>query len=147
MTLQLRIIVLVLAALCLLILGLQVRHRQISAKYLVLWSTLCLLSVPLVVFPDLVTRLSQAVGIYYPPAALFLVAVVVLFLVSVHFSREITRLEERTRILAEELALARLESTLDDSPAASPARVSDEEASVTTSGAAAGVAIAARSRD
>jgi len=105
-----RIIVLVVAAVCLVVLGRQVRSRQLRAKYLVLWTALTLCSVPLVVDPDLATRLSDAIGIYYAPATLFLIAVVVLFLVSIHFSREISQLEERTRILAEELALARLEA-------------------------------------
>jgi hypothetical protein len=122
-TLRLRVTVLVTAALCLVVLARQVRRRQLRAKYLVVWTGLTLCSVPLVVDPDLIARLSSAIGIYYPPATLFLIAIVVLFLVSIHFSREISQLEERTRILAEELALARLaEAEARRSPTDEPAR-------------------------
>lgn len=108
MTLRVRLVVLLLTATCLLFIGLQVRRRRMRASYLVLWTSLCLGTIPLIAVPGLVDRVAGWLGIYYGPAVLFMAAIVVLFLISIHFSREITRLEERTRTLAEELALARL---------------------------------------
>lgn len=110
MTLRVRVVVLLLAICCLLFIASQVRRRRMRASYLVLWTSLCLTTIPLVAAPGAVDRVSAWLGIYYGPAALFVAAIVVLFLISIHFSREITRLEERTRTLAEELALARLEA-------------------------------------
>ena len=117
MTLRIRLIVLAVAVVCMVVIGLQVRRREMRAKYLVLWATLCLLAVPLVAFPTSVDRVSEWLGIYYPPATLLLAATLILFLVSIHFSREISRLEERTRALAEELALMRTEPPADASRA------------------------------
>jgi hypothetical protein len=49
-------------------------------------------------------------GISYGPTTFFLGAITLLLLVVVHFSWELSRLEERTRLLAEELALLRAEA-------------------------------------
>ncbi|MDQ6920005.1 MAG: DUF2304 domain-containing protein [Actinomycetota bacterium] len=108
MTLRIRLIVAIIALLCLLLVALQVRRREMRAKYLVLWTSLCLLAMLLVLFPAVVDSVSLWLGIYYPPAAVLLVAVIVLFLIIVHLSRDVSRLEERSRTLAEELALQQL---------------------------------------
>ena len=49
----------------------------------------------------------HALGVDYGPSAVFLGAIVFLLLVCMHLSWEVSRLEERTRTLAEELALLR----------------------------------------
>ena len=87
------------------------RRHRLKSKYSMLWLFSSLTLAVLVMFPTLLSRASSAVGIYYPPATFLAVASGVLFLVSVQFSWELSRLEERIRILAEESALmkARLE--------------------------------------
>lgn len=107
MTLRIRLLVLAATLVCFAVIALQVRRRQMRTQYLVLWTSLCVPAIVLVAFPGLLDRVASALGIYYAPAALFLVAVVVLFLISMQFSRELSRLDERTRILAEELAIER----------------------------------------
>ena len=107
--LRVRLIVLGVTLLFLLYIALQVRWRRLRARYLVLWVVICVLVIPIVVIPGFADAISNGLGIYYPPATLFLIAVIVLFGINVQFSREISRLEERTRVLAEELALQRLE--------------------------------------
>lgn len=86
-----------------------VRRRQLRAKYSLLWLPLGAVFVVLGVAPGLLDWAAGAVGIYYPPAMLFLAGILFLLLVAVHLSWEVSRLEERTRILAEELALMRAE--------------------------------------
>lgn len=107
-SLRVRLIVLALTLLFLLFIALQVRWRRLRARYLVLWVAICILVIPVVLVPNLEAQISNALGIYYPPATLFLIAIIVLFAINFQFSREITRLEERTRVLAEELALQRV---------------------------------------
>ena len=107
-SLRVRLIVLAVALLFLLFIALQVRWRRLRARYLVLWAAICILVIPIVIIPAVANGISSALGIYYPPATLFLIAIIVLFAINFQFSREITRLEERTRILAEELALQRV---------------------------------------
>ena len=84
-----------------------VRRRQLRAKYSLLWLPLGAVFLVLGFAPGLLDWAAGAVGIFYPPAMLFLAGILFLLLVAVHLSWEVSRLEERTRILAEELALLR----------------------------------------
>lgn len=84
-----------------------VRRRQLRAKYSVLWLSLGVVMALLAASPATLDRLSLAIGIPYGPTTLFLAGFLLLLLVAVHFSWEISRLEERTRRLAEEIAILR----------------------------------------
>ena len=55
----------------------------------------------------MLTRVSDWIGVKYAPTTFLLVAIGFLFGVVVHFSWELSRLEMRTRTLAEDLALLR----------------------------------------
>jgi hypothetical protein len=83
------------------------RSGRLRAKYAMLWSTVGAGLVVLAAFPGLLDWTAGRLGIYYPPAAFLMAAVAFLFVLSVHFSWELSRLEERTRTLAEEVALLR----------------------------------------
>src|SRR5690242_18869654 len=84
-----------------------VRARQLRSKYGLLWTTIAAILLPIAVFPGLVNTLSKAIGVYYPPTAFLLLAVGFLFIVVVHYSWELSRMETRLRQLAEEMALLR----------------------------------------
>lgn len=84
-----------------------VRKRNLRAKYAMLWLTIGALLLVVAAFPGVLDWMAARAGIYYPPAAFLLLAVAFLFLVVIHFSWELSRLEERTRTLAEEVALLR----------------------------------------
>lgn len=84
-----------------------VRRHHLRSKYSLLWISIALVMAPVAAFPGLLDNASYAVGISYPPATFLVLAVAFLFLVVVQFSWEISRLEERTRSLAEEIALLR----------------------------------------
>lgn len=109
MSTRAHVLVLVATFVCLVfILGL-VRRHGLRSKYSVLWLGLGAALTTLGIFPGLLTAFSRAVGINYPPAAFLAFAVGFLFLVVIHFSWELSRLEERTRVLAETAALLRQE--------------------------------------
>ena len=97
-----------------------VRRSQLQSKYTVLWLVASTVIVLLVAFPRLLTRLSRLLGIYYPPATFLAIAVGVLFLIVVQFSWELSRSEDRTRVLAEEVALMRARLDALESSATSP---------------------------
>ena len=63
----------------------------------------------LAIFPDLLVEVSDIFGIGYPPATFMLLALSFLLVLVLHFSWELSRLEDRTRTLAEEHALLREE--------------------------------------
>ena len=131
MTPRARAVVLAFTVVCLILIARQVRRRQMRATYLVIWTSLCLLVIPFIAIPGAIEQVSSWLGIYYPPATVFLLAIVVLFLISLHFSRQLTRLEERTRILAEELALLRLESAYLSKDAAREEPASEQTTGIT----------------
>jgi hypothetical protein len=83
------------------------RRRQMRGKYTLLWMIVLLAVLAIAAFPALLDHSSRWLHIYYAPATLFLGAIGFLLLVCVYFSYELSRLEERTRILAEELAILR----------------------------------------
>jgi hypothetical protein len=89
-----------------------VRARQLRSKYALLWAVIGLMLLPLAAVPGVLNTLSDWLGVFYSPTIFLLVAVGFLFLVVVHYSWELSRLENRTRTLAEELALLRAQ--LDD---------------------------------
>ena len=88
-----------------------VRQRRLQGKYVLLWLSVCGLMLVLALGFDWFDSLLLDAGVEYPPAAYLLVASALLFGVAVHQSIELSRLDERTRALAEEVAL--LQSDLD----------------------------------
>lgn len=83
------------------------RTRQMRGKYTLLWMFVGLVVVALALYPDGLDHASRWLDIYYAPTTLFLGGIAFLLLVCVYFSWELSRLEERTRVLAEELAILR----------------------------------------
>lgn len=109
MTGRAHLLIVVITALSLTFVLRLVRRRQLRAKYSMLWLSIGVVLLVFAASPRLLDRASTALGIYYAPATFFLAAITLLFLLAIHFSWELTRLEDRTRMLAEEVALLRLE--------------------------------------
>lgn len=84
------------------------RRRQLREKYAVLWLAVGVGVAVLGIFPGLLDWTGERLGIADPPNLLLFVAVLVLLLVEVHLSWEVSRLEDETRSLAEELGLLRM---------------------------------------
>ena len=96
-----------------------VRRRQLREKYAMLWMAVGAATVVVSLSRGPVDRLARALGIQYGPTILFLVAIMFLMAVVAHLSWELSRLEERTRRMAEELALMRPQKPVgedDDAP-------------------------------
>ena len=85
------------------------RRRQLNEKYAVLWLVVGLLLLVLTIFPGLLSTISHALGVSLPSNLLFFVAIVFLVCIALHLSWELSRLENETRKLAEDLAILRLE--------------------------------------
>jgi hypothetical protein len=85
------------------------RRRQLQEKYAVLWLAVSVLIVPLAFMPFLTDNLADLLGIASGVSLVLFLGIVFLLLVTVHLSWEVSRLEEETRTLAEDLALLRSE--------------------------------------
>jgi hypothetical protein len=91
-----------------------VRRRQLREKYAMLWMAVGATTVVVSLSRGPMDRLARALGIQYGPTILFLVAIIFLMAVVAHLSWEVSRLEERTRRMAEELALMRPQKPVGD---------------------------------
>lgn len=85
------------------------RRRQLSEKYAVLWLVVGVVVLVLTIFPNLLTALARATGVALPVNLLFFVAIIFLVGVALHLSWELSRMENETRKLAEDVAILRLE--------------------------------------
>lgn len=83
------------------------RTRRLREKYAAIWLLLALGICILGAFPHVVESLARIVGVETPSNLLFALAIIVLLVVCVQLSTEITTLEEETRTLVEEVAILR----------------------------------------
>lgn len=81
------------------------RRGVLKEKYAVLWLAVAGAALVLAVFPGLLKWITIALGVEIPANLLFFVTIVVLVLVSVQLSYELSRHEAQIRRLAEEVAL------------------------------------------
>jgi hypothetical protein len=93
------------------------RRHGLPARYALLWISIGSVLVALAASPAVLDHVSAWVGISYPPATFFLGAITLLFLIVLHFSWELSRLEDRTRSLAEEIAILRIDRGEGGAPA------------------------------
>lgn len=84
------------------------RRRRLRERHAVWWMFAGLLALIVGVFPDSLEHAARAVGIELPINLVFFVSITLLFLVSLQHSAELTKLESRTRDLAETIALLEL---------------------------------------
>lgn len=96
-------------ALTLVVLFEMLRRQRLREKYAVIWVVVVAATVTLAIFPQLLTWAAEVLGVQVPANLLFFGAIMLLLVISIQLSYEIGRLEERTRTLAEEVALLRLQ--------------------------------------
>jgi hypothetical protein len=99
-------LVAILAAAALLLIVLElVRRRRLMERYALLWLLSALVLLALASWPGALVWLSHAIGVFYPPTALFVVALGFVLVLLLHFSLAVSRLSDQTRVLAQRLAL------------------------------------------
>ena len=82
-----------------------VRRRRLSEGYSLLWLLTGMVLLGLSLWREGLHLFSRLVGIYYPPAALFVVGFGLVTLTLLQFSVVISRLSDQNRRLAQEIAL------------------------------------------
>lgn len=86
-----------------------VRSRRLKESYSLLWFGIAFIFLLLSLWRNLLAFLASLMGVDYPPAALFLILIMGLYLLSIHFSIVISRLSEENKDLSQEIGLAKLE--------------------------------------
>ncbi|GIG24833.1 DUF2304 domain-containing protein [Cellulomonas denverensis] len=85
------------------------RTRRIREKYALIWVALTAGVCIVGAFPSAVAWLARLVGVQTPSNLLFAFALVLLLLVCIQLSVEMTTMEEEARTLTEEVALLRFD--------------------------------------
>jgi hypothetical protein len=106
-----------------------VRRRRLMERYALLWlfSTVVLLG--LAVWKHLLEEVASAIGIFYAPSALFVVAFGFILAILLHFSLVISALADQTKVLAQRVGL--LQQRLDLVEGRTESRVEDEDERLT----------------
>jgi len=86
-----------------------VRRRRLREEYSLLWLGTAVALLVLATSRPLLDRLAALIGIFYPPSALFLAAIVFMLLIQLHYSTVLTRLTQENKEIAQQMALLRQE--------------------------------------
>jgi hypothetical protein len=86
-----------------------VRNKRIKEEYSLLWIFSSVLFIFFSIWRHGLEHFAQLVGIAYPPAALFLILLLAIFLILIEFSRIISKLTDRTKTLSQELGILKAE--------------------------------------
>jgi hypothetical protein len=86
-----------------------VRNKKIREEYSLLWLFSSIVFIVFSIWRDGLEYFAKLIGIAYPPAALFLILLLAVFLILIEFSINISKLTEKNKVLAQELALLRNE--------------------------------------
>lgn len=81
------------------------RRGKLRERHTLWWIVAGVIGLFFGIFPNLLDGLAAAVGVAVPVNLVFFLGIVVLFLVCIQQSTELTQSEERTRTLAEHTAL------------------------------------------
>jgi hypothetical protein len=76
-----------------------VRQRRL------LWLFSALVLLALAVWKDFLETISSAIGVIYPPNALFLIAFGFVMVLLLHFSMAVSRLADQSKVLAQRVAM------------------------------------------
>jgi len=82
-----------------------IRKKKLKEQYSLLWFLTVVVIFVFAVWESLLTRISELIGIQIPSNALFLMALMFLFAIVLHFSLIASRLTDQSKMLAQKLAL------------------------------------------
>lgn len=103
-TTQRILLIIITGGLLLLVLEL-VRRKRLLERYALLWLFSAVVLIVLAAWRGLLTTISFAIGIHYPPSLLFALASGFALLLLLHFSLTNSRLTDQNKVLAQRLAL------------------------------------------
>ena len=82
-----------------------VRQRRLMERYALLWLFSTAILLGLAIWKSLLEDVSSAIGIYYAPSALFVIAFGFTLALLLHFSLVISRLADQNKVLAQRVGL------------------------------------------
>ncbi|EKD81273.1 MAG: hypothetical protein ACD_39C01882G0003 [uncultured bacterium] len=85
-----------------------IRTKMLKEAYAILWFLFGAVFIIFSIWKKGLDFFAALVGVYYPPALLFLILIIALVLILIQFSVVISSQNEKIRVLCQELALLKL---------------------------------------
>jgi hypothetical protein len=82
-----------------------VRRRHLLERYALLWLLAAAVLLGLAAWRGGLYDVSKAIGVIYPPNALFFIALGFILVLLLHFSAAVSRLTDQSKVLAQRVAL------------------------------------------
>jgi hypothetical protein len=82
-----------------------VRRRRLLERYAVLWLLSAAVLLALAIWSQFLETIANAIGVIYPPNALFLIAFGFVAALLLHFSIAVSKLADQSKVLAQRVAL------------------------------------------
>ncbi len=123
---RIQIVALVVSIILILLIFQLIRRRKLKEQYSLLWFLTVAVILGLALWDAPLFRLSHAIGVAIPSNTLFLLALMFLFGMALHFSLLVSRLTDQTKMLAQKLALLDRDLRAQQSKAA-PAKSTGEQ--------------------
>jgi hypothetical protein len=82
-----------------------VRTKRLTEEFALLWFVTAVVLVLAPLFIDYVDMAAHAIGVAYPPAMIFLLAIISLLLILFQFSMRMSRFSDQIKVLTQEVAL------------------------------------------
>lgn len=82
-----------------------IRKKKLKEQYSLLWFLTVAVMMVLALWEGLLSRISSLFGIAVPSNALFMLALLFMFVMSLHYSMLISRLTDQTKMLSQRLAI------------------------------------------
>ena len=86
-----------------------IRKNRLLEQYSLIWIVSAIILLVMSLWRNLLDRFAALTGIYYPPSALFLFAILCGIMIALHFSVVISKLTKQNHTLAQEIALLKQE--------------------------------------
>ncbi len=86
-----------------------IRRGKLKIEFSLLWVFMSALFLLVSIFRGLLDKFSYMVGIGYPPSALFLILLLGLIMILIHFSTVISNLKEAKKALTQRIGLLEIE--------------------------------------
>jgi hypothetical protein len=102
---RIQIVAIIAAAALLFVIFEMVRRRRLLERYALVWLGSGVILLGLAIWRGALTDLARALGVAYPPNALFVVAFGFVLVLLLNFSLAVSRLTDQSKLLAQRLAL------------------------------------------
>ena len=109
MTFRLQVFLAVSSILLLLTVIHLIRRGSLKEGYSILWLAVSVVALAFSLWSNLLFAFANAIGVYYAPAAVFMIIFIFLFLILLHFSIIASKQETQIKELTQEMALLKHE--------------------------------------